>query len=577
MPTPFDITRAPIITVSDTTPVGSTSLVGDLWWAPTPGQLYVYFYDGNSYQWVIANIGLGKQGPVGPPGPFGPAGPAGPPGTQGVPGVPGIQGPSGATGPAGPQGAAGAPGQSTVIVGSFGVTRLPSDLPSTGLIPANWDGAGNPPNAYQMTVGNSLIYTGAPHAPWNTGDLFVFGIGSSAGLTNWFDVGNVQGPAGAQGPAGPQGAPGAAGATGATGAQGVPGNTGATGPQGPQGLPGATGPQGIQGAVGPAGPVGNTGPQGPAGNDGAPGATGPTGPAGATGPQGPPGTSAVITVSDTPPPTPSTNQLWWNSALGSLFIYYYDGNSTQWVPAAAAAAGLIARNAMAGFIHSHPGGNQTLTVGAGQCSDSTNVVTISGTPFTKTLAAFAAGTGNGGMGTGLTVAASTWYFPFAAIIGGRFDIFFDTTPIPTHFPASTTAYRRLRPIKTDGSSNILAHSAKGDLVQWGNCAMDFNPLNLTSGAATQNLAFNVPPGIQTMWQGHVQFGIASGQVQVDFNTPGQTSAANSVVAGPNPNGVWVQCMTDTNGLIAVTYKASPVTLNLYAATSGWIDDCGRYD
>ena len=47
---------------------------------------------------------------------------------------------------------------------------------------------------------------------------------------------------------------------------------------------------------------------------------------------------ASITVSDTPPASPTAGALWWNSVLGTMFIYYNDGNSTQWVPAAPSAA-----------------------------------------------------------------------------------------------------------------------------------------------------------------------------------------------------------------------------------------------
>ena len=43
---------------------------------------------------------------------------------------------------------------------------------------------------------------------------------------------------------------------------------------------------------------------------------------------------ALITISDTAPPTPNyPGQLWWNSNIADLFIYYYDGNSYQWVSA----------------------------------------------------------------------------------------------------------------------------------------------------------------------------------------------------------------------------------------------------
>jgi collagen triple helix repeat protein len=566
-----DITRAPIITVSDTTPSGSTALVGDLWWAPTPGQLFVYYYDGNSYQWVIANLGLGRGGPPGPPGPAGPQGGSGQQGPTGPTGAAGPQGTAGTVGPQGPQGVAGASGQSTVIVGSFSAS--PATLPPNGLIPPSFESPGVPPTNYQMAIGSSLIYSATvPIAPWQTGDLFVYmGFGGSPGLSGWYDVGNIQGPAGPQGPTGASGATGSPGASGATGATGPTGPSGADGAAGPQGPAGTTGPQGIQGNVGPIGPTGGTGPQGPVG---ATGPTGATGPQGATGATGPAGTSAVINVSDLPPGSPVANQLWWNSALGAMFIYYNDGNSSQWVPAAPAAASLIARNALSGFVHSHPGGTQSLTIGAGQCSDSTNVVPISGTSFIKTLAAFAAGTGNGGMGTGLTVAASTWYFPFAAIIGGRFDIFFDTTPIPTHAPPSTTAYRRLRPIKTDGSSNILAHTGKGDLVQW----------TTTVAEPTQVANFftvgGVPLGLPTLWQGRAAYLAGAGGSAVNIYTPGQTLAGNGwLMSAQGPSGsqggAAASILTDAQQRLAVAWVGAITTISI--ETYGFIDDCGRYD
>jgi hypothetical protein len=43
---------------------------------------------------------------------------------------------------------------------------------------------------------------------------------------------------------------------------------------------------------------------------------------------------AKITISDTPPGSPSAGNLWWESDVGLLYIYYNDGNSSQWVIAA---------------------------------------------------------------------------------------------------------------------------------------------------------------------------------------------------------------------------------------------------
>ena len=74
------------------------------------------------------------------------------------------------------------------------------------------------------------------------------------------------------------------------------------------------------------------------------GAQGPTGPTGAastvagpTGPTGATGTQARFTASDTPPSSPVNGDGWFDSATGSLFIYYVDattnptGNPGQWI------------------------------------------------------------------------------------------------------------------------------------------------------------------------------------------------------------------------------------------------------
>src|SRR5215470_7253329 len=44
------------------------------------------------------------------------------------------------------------------------------------------------------------------------------------------------------------------------------------------------------------------------------------------------------TINATPPLNPYIGQLWWSPDLGQLFIYYFDGNSSQWVPATTSVA-----------------------------------------------------------------------------------------------------------------------------------------------------------------------------------------------------------------------------------------------
>ena len=132
------------------------------------------------------------------------------------------------------------------------------------------------------------------------------------------------------GPTGPTGSTGAQGATGEQGESGT-GAQGATGPTGAQGATAAAGAQGAQGHQGASGGGGGgSGAQGATGATGAQGATGSTGPTGAQGASGG-GGGASVSVSSDPPGSPSGGDLWWDSDVGELFIYYSDTDSNQWV------------------------------------------------------------------------------------------------------------------------------------------------------------------------------------------------------------------------------------------------------
>jgi hypothetical protein len=156
----------------------SPNVVGD----PFEGHLFQYVgvaYDPTG--WIDLGLIVGPQGPRGDPGPMGPRG------------FKGETGPSGPTGPTGPTGDTGA---ATVIVGQFGETRMPADLPKSGLIPMDWDAPGNPPAAHQMELGQSLYYAPAigPLDPQD-GHLFQY-VTLANDPQAWVDVGLIRGPAG---------------------------------------------------------------------------------------------------------------------------------------------------------------------------------------------------------------------------------------------------------------------------------------------------------------------------------------------------------------------------------------------
>ena len=87
-----------------------------------------------------------------------------------------------------------------------------------------------------------------------------------------------------------------------------------------------TGAQGAAGAAGAQGAAGATGAQGATAAAGAQGAQGYQGASGGGG-----GGGASVTVSSNPPGSPSSGDLWWDSDVGEMYVYYADGDSNQWV------------------------------------------------------------------------------------------------------------------------------------------------------------------------------------------------------------------------------------------------------
>lgn len=53
----------------------------------------------------------------------------------------------------------------------------------------------------------------------------------------------------------------------------------------------------------------------------------------------PAGGGSSVTVSDNAPSSPSNGDLWWDSTVGAMFIYFTDGTSSQWVEATVGKAG----------------------------------------------------------------------------------------------------------------------------------------------------------------------------------------------------------------------------------------------
>jgi hypothetical protein len=106
----------------------------------------------------------------------------------------GPQGPIGATGPQGPQGIQGLDGVPGILVGWFGVTREPVELPQNGFMPAHWDQVGNPAADYQMQYGQMLHYDPPNNTLPNAGHVYSF-VTDQLDPSGWRDVGRFSMPA----------------------------------------------------------------------------------------------------------------------------------------------------------------------------------------------------------------------------------------------------------------------------------------------------------------------------------------------------------------------------------------------
>lgn len=218
----------------------------------------------------------------------------------------------------------------------------------------------------------------------------------------------------------------------------------------------------------------------------------------------------------------------------------------------------IGRGFIDGLILSY-NSTTVLSIAAGQATDSTNATAIVGTAFTKSTAgAWASGSGSNGMGTGLTIANSTWYHVYAIINSGAYDVYFDTSASAANKPASTTAFRRIGSFLTDGSAHIIKFFQVGNRFTWDVALID---VSVSPGStARQTATLTVPTGVKVFPSCAIQLrSVAATNVYVLFTTTDQTDTSPS-------SGL--DCWIITNGGYEVV--DFPLRPNIYTNTSGQI-------
>jgi len=287
-----------------------------------------------------------------------------------------------------------------------------------------------------------------------------------------------------------------------------------------------------------------------------------------------------VFIQDTAPSSPSAGNLWWQSSTGTLFIYYNDGNSSQWVAIidSTPASPPIMRGYLAGLTLSTAGSSATFSVAAGQAADSGNVDYIALTAaVSKTTSAWALGSGNGSLDTG-AIANSTWYYVYAIKRPdtGVVDILISLSATAPTLPANYTLFRRIGAMLTTGSAQWTKFLQYGDEFQW-----DAWQNNVNGGAwatSTSLQTVTVPPiSVAALIYARADYATNAGNIW--FYSPDITDAApinvmaTLVVAVASTQASATMEVRTSTGQIRVRANATGPTYIL--TTRGWRDRRGQ--
>jgi hypothetical protein len=250
-----------------------------------------------------------------------------------------------------------------------------------------------------------------------------------------------------------------------------------------------------------------------------------------------------------------------------------------------------AMNYIAGYTLSTAGSSATMSIAAGQAADSANAVTIPlAAAISKTTAAWAVGTGNGGLDTG-AIANNTWYHFYAIRRPdtGVVDVIFSTNASLPTLPASYTQYRRIGSGRTNGSAQWVKFVQFGDLFLWDAAVIDVDATNPGTAAVTRTLT--TPLGIKTRALITVGIlGATSGPVgavisSLDVSDQAGQAAATAALSGFTSSGIstntanWgfmeQEVMTNTSSQVRSRLSVSGANDRLGLITRGWTDTRGK--
>ena len=272
-------------------------------------------------------------------------------------------------------------------------------------------------------------------------------------------------------------------------------------------------------------------------------------------------------------------------------LVLYADTGSAWTQIAPAVAGAVAEQ-YTGLTLSNdgaaPGTKIDIAAGGASSDDATitsRILMILASAFTKTTAAWAAGTGNGCLDAG-TVAASTWYHVFLIerLDTSVTDILCSTSATAPVMPTNYTKKRRIGSILTDASSAINFFTQfPGGVFVWATPSA-LNVSDADPGTAAHTATATTPNGVVVRAGLNVCQAAATVATGVYISALASADTAPSITASPlvsvgvdttataaQPGCAQTAVWTDTSRQFRFRNVAGGAGQTLKITTFGWTD------
>lgn len=289
------------------------------------------------------------------------------------------------------------------------------------------------------------------------------------------------------------------------------------------------------------------------------------------------------------PTAPTVGQIYPTPAVTGQPTYQWDG--TDWLSYLTLSKTTLFRGWIAGLTLSTAGSSATFSVSPGEAADSTNTAKLAlASACAKTTAAWALGTGVGGLDSGV-IANATWYHVHSIlrVDTGVTDVLFSLSATAPVLPANYTLFRRIGSIKTNSSGQWFGFVQDGDIFMWMTSIADLQVSNPGIAAITRTLS--VPSGVR------VQALISAASIATSLaDVAGSVLISDLLISDqpPTTTGAWGLIMypgaattnwqygygsfpvwTNTAAQVRSRLQISGASTQLIISTNGWIDRRGR--